>query len=104
MIRITVELVSARGADRDRLLGVAYITNTGEQAPNDTCTYTCWLSKTLPGRTHETWQAGRAAAMNDADLLNEEPDGIVRSFDNVKRGVWDLLYLALKGIVGSRNV
>lgn len=104
MIRITLELVSARGAARDRLLGVAYLANTGVKALDGTYSYKLWLSKTLSTRTEETWKTGRAAIdVDDVDLLARQPDGQVIAFDNVKRGAWDLLYLALKAVVGSRN-
>lgn len=109
MIRVTLELVSARGAARDRLLGVAYIANTGQQtllpnAAGAAIDYKVWLSKTIEGRTAEAWKTGRAAiSHDDIDLLNGPADGDIVAFNNVKRGAWDLLYLALKAIVGDRN-
>jgi len=108
VIRITVELVSARGADRDRLLGIAYIANTGQRAMAPAGVsrfdYKVWLSKTIAGRQQEAWKTGRAAiGMDDAEVLACQPDGTIQAFDNVKRGAWDLIYLALKAIVGTRN-
>ena len=106
MIRVTLELVSARGEARDRLLGVAYLANTGKSgSPRGLgFDYTVWLSKTIPGRTDEAWKTGRAAiTADDAALINEDPAGLVLGFDNVRRGAWDLLYLALQAVVGPRN-
>ena len=104
MIRITLEMVSARGAERDRLLGVAYLANTGERDAHGHPNYNVWLSKTIPGRTQELWKTGRAAITpEDIALLQGEPDGEIQGFDNVKRGAWDLLYKALKAVGGGRN-
>lgn len=102
MIRITVELVSARDAKRDRLLGVAYLANTGVMSGLG-YNYHVWLSKTLPGKTGQAWQTGRAAIADDAELLAGPPDDTVDGFDNKRRGAWDLIYLALKQVIGRRN-
>lgn len=107
MIRITVELVSARDANRDRLLGIAYIANTGRAHPSkppgsDKYAYQVWLSKTMVGQTDKVWKSGRAAIADDR-LIEDCMKGEVVEFDNVRRGAWDLLYLALKAIVGARN-
>lgn len=110
MIRVTLEMVSARGADRDRLLGVAYIANEGpvvtdvaNPVPLDDCAaYRIWLSKTIDERrTREKWLEGRAAIASKEmeDAISAE----VPAFDHVRRGAWDLLYLALKAVVGRRN-
>lgn len=88
MIRITVELVSAINPSRSRVLGVAEIANdvkTSAATGGDRGSYDVRLSKWAP-KTGETWKRGR-----------------VQNFDRVKRGAWDLLYLALKATVGSRN-
>lgn len=107
MIRVTLELVSAIDPSRDRLLGIAHIANTGRAAPHaapgsSKYTYEVWLSKNLPGRTKELWRRGRAAIPDD-QLLADQVAGEIIEFDNVKRGAWDLLYLALKAVVGGRN-
>lgn len=112
MIRVTVELVSARGADRDRLLGVAYIANDGGVVSEGRLlptkfNYKVWLSKTLPGKTGQLWKGGRLESIPEELEHVMQPDtGLqteVRCFDNVKRGVWDLLYLGLKAVVAGRN-
>lgn len=87
MIRITVELVSAI-TGRTSLLGVGKISNDGKRS-RDTAggrgDYFATFSKRAP-KQEETWKRGT-----------------VRDFDRVKRGAWDLLYLALRSAVGDRN-
>lgn len=88
MIRVTVELVSAIHPSRSRVLGVAEISNdvqTSLLTEGDRGAYDVRLSKWAP-KTGETWKRGR-----------------VEGFDRVKRGPWDLLFLALRGCVGDRN-
>lgn len=83
MIKVTVELISAVDPSRSKLLGIAVIANVGgDRSVGD---YVVKLSKWAP-KTSEVWRGGE-----------------VRGFDRVKRGSWDLLYLALKNIVGDRN-
>lgn len=87
MIRVTVELVSAVSPDRDRLLGVMTIANTGpldKSAPN-VCGYDVRLSKWAP-QEKITWRSGK-----------------VTKFDRVQRGPWDLMYLCLRATVARRN-
>src|SRR4051812_33702379 len=88
MIRVTVELVSALGRGGDRVLGVAEIANDLQrtQATDGARgAYNVRLSKMAP-KTKEVWKRGR-----------------VEDFDRRRRGSWDLLYLALRNIVGKRN-
>lgn len=102
MIRVTVELVSAIDPSRSRLLGVAEIGNDGEttreseglfgaynvrldEDEKPLADYQCRLSKWAP-KERDTWKRGRVAR-----------------FDRKRRGAWDLLYLALREIVGRRN-
>ncbi len=88
MIRITVELISAVAPERNKLLGVAEISNTGGKtaatrgALGD---YHVRLYK-APPKAHEIWRGGK-----------------VEAFDRVSRGVWDLMFLALRNVVGGRN-
>ena len=87
MIRVTVELISAR-TGKTSLLGKAFISNDGvksretDGAKGD---YDATFSKWAP-KDNQTWKKGR-----------------VVDFDRKKRGPWDLLYLALHSCVGSRN-
>lgn len=100
MIRVTVEMVSANGPERDRLLGVAYIANTG-RGEHGRYTYEVFLSKWAP-KEKEAWKRGRAGIPDDR-LLEDQMRGEVVAFDRNKRGAWDLLFLALRAVIGSRN-
>lgn len=100
MIRVTVELVSAIDPSRDRLLGVAHIANTGTLTGAG-CNYKVALSKWAP-RTRETWKQGRFSLQDD-QLEQDQMTGTVVGFDNVKRGAWDLLFVALRSLLADRN-
>lgn len=77
MIRVTVELISARGPERNRVLGVAEIVNDGS-GNSLLGTYRVRLSKFAP-KLHETWA-----------------EGIVTDFERQRRGPWDLIYQGLR--------
>ena len=98
MIRITVELVSAVSRDHDKLLGVGVISNIGgDEQYGD---YSVWLSKMEP-REREAWKQGRGK-LTPEDIQHFF-DTDVRQFDRERRGCWDLLYIALRQLVASRN-
>lgn len=97
MIVVTVELRSARGREFDRLLGVGTISNIGGNEKYGA--YKVSLSKMAPKERQE-WRGGTALADR---ALCEWVEGDVVEFDRERRGGWDLLYLALKAIVGGRN-
>ena len=101
MIRVTLEMVSARGRAHDRLLGVGWIANKGGSAAGTF--YEALFSKTLPGKTDQPWKSGYLALNDDAKLLVDVEPAEIPDFDNVARGAWDLLYLGLKAVVGRRN-
>lgn len=84
MIRVTVELVSAVNPSRNRLLGVAKIVNDGAG------------SETHGNYRVELSKAGRAVSQ-------VWRHGYVEGFPRKNRGGWDLLFLALRSCVGSRN-
>jgi len=99
VIKITVELVSAVSRDRDRLLGVGIISNVGgDEARGD---YHVSLSKMAP-KERQAWKTGTVTLTDIADMLDTF-EGDVTNFDRVRRGCWDLLYLALRPLVGARN-
>lgn len=88
MIKVTVELISAVDESRNKILGIGYIANDGNMS---------YLSDGKLGNYH-------------VKLTKMEPqekviwkEGTVCRFPRKKRGAWDLLYLALKNIVGDRN-
>jgi len=85
MIRISVELLSAVDTSRNRLLGVAEISNDGNSRSEHVGSYNVKLSKWAP-KQNETWKLGRVVA-----------------FPRKKLGVWDLIYVALRNTVGGRN-
>lgn len=88
MIKVTVELVSAIHPSRSRILGVAEISNDGQQTlftDGDEGNYNYRLSKFAP-RLNQDWRRGR-----------------ISGFDRVKRGPWDLLYQILRDAVADRN-
>lgn len=82
MIKVTVELISAIHPSRNRVLGVATITNDGT-GTETIGNYDVSLSKA--GGVQE-WRGGR-----------------VEGFKRLRLGGWDLLYRALRNIVGSRS-
>lgn len=87
MIRVTVELLPHGDESRKRHLGTCEIANDLEESlasRGDLGSYAVRLSKW--GQPTQTWKRGR-----------------VGGFDRIKRGPWDLLYLALKDTVGYRN-
>lgn len=98
MIRITVEMESARGREYDRLLGVGVISNIGGDATHGD--YSVWLSKMQP-RERQAWKEGRIPLT--VDEVQHFFDTDITHFDREKRGCWDLLYIALRQLVGSRN-
>lgn len=93
MIEVTVKLISAVHPSRSRILGVATIANTGEIRKSGKPRYVGKFSKWAP-KENETWK------WNTFEVDEVE----VVDFDNVKRGPWDLLYLALRAIVAKRNL
>lgn len=98
MIKITVELVSAVSSDRDKLLGVGLISNIGgDEQYGD---YSVWLSRMEP-REREAWKQGRGRLT--AEDIHYFFDTDVLHFDRERRGCWDLIFLALRQLVASRN-
>lgn len=98
MIKITVELVSANGHVHDKLLGVGVISNIGGDAQFGD--YSVWLSKMAP-KEREAWKQGRDRLT--ADDYQQFFDTDVTHFDREKRGCWDLIYIALRQLIGARN-
>lgn len=97
MIRVTVELVSAIDPSRDRILGIGTITNVGLSEGRKTfADYSVVLSMREP-RQLCTWRHRRLTL--DEDVYK----GIVEGFPREKLGAWDLLFRALRAVVGDRN-
>lgn len=88
VIRVTVELVSARGEAHNEVLGCAVIANDGvrsQQTGGARGSYDVALSK-RGAKVNEIWRCGK-----------------VKDFNRKRLGAWDLLYLALRATVGERN-
>ena len=101
MIKITVELVSANGRERDKLLGVGIISNISEPGGDPRYgDYSVWLSKMAP-QDRQAWREGRGRIT--AEDLQHFFDTDVTHFDREKRGAWDLIYIALRQLVAGRN-
>ena len=84
MIRVTVELVSSRGAAHNELLGVGLIGNDGDGTP------------TIGHYTYTLGKRGTKA-------LQAWRQGAVRDFPRKRLGGWDLLFRVLRDAVGKRN-
>ena len=82
MVKITVELVSARGREHDKVLGVGYISNdaTGEDSLGH------YNVKLMRADNRGSWREGR-----------------VENFPRLRLGCWDLLFRALRETIGDRN-
>lgn len=106
MIVVTVELKSANGREHDKLLGIATITNVGGNAAYGI--YKVFLGKMAP-RTRQAWKEEHVGIPLEIVEIVENVENVdyvegdIEKFDRLKRGPWDLLYVALKAIVGERN-
>ena len=84
MLRITIELLRYGDASNPEHLGTGYISNDGS-GDLKTGNYDVKLSKR--DNPEDIWRYGR-----------------VRGFPRLQKGPWDLLFVALRGCVGKRNV
>jgi hypothetical protein len=83
MLRVTVELLPQGDETKAEHLGTATIANDGTgtiEFGNYVARFSKW------GQPNDIWKKGT-----------------VRNFPRKGRGPWDLLYLALRDAVGSRN-
>lgn len=92
MIRCTIELLPGGDESRARVIGLVEIANIGGTV--ELGTYAVILKKTPPfaGALREAWRRGRYASGEDDEVIAGEVVGHHRT----KRGVYDLLYRALK--------
>jgi hypothetical protein len=82
MIRVTVDVLSARGSEYNRsYTAVIYNDATGDEAVGN---YVVQLMRN--GSKTSVWKAGE-----------------VKRFPRLKLGVWDLVFRALRETVGERN-
>lgn len=83
MLRVTIEIIPKGDESRKRHLGTLDIVNDGT-GNSEIGNYTVRLAKF--GRPNQTWI-----------------HGVVRGFDRIRRGPYDLLLQCLIATVGSRN-
>lgn len=83
MVVVTVELWPGGDPTRKRHLGTAWIANDGT---GDRRTGNYWVKLFSRGKRPRLWK-----------------EGIVRGFPRKDLLAWDLVYRALRNIVGSRN-
>lgn len=103
MLRVTIELLPGGSEVHKRVIGLMEICNLGGD-PCGKCAYAVVLKKTEPfaGALKAAWKKGVVSATGDfADSVGRlEDDEIhvekVEGFDRVKRGSYDLVYLALR--------
>lgn len=88
MIRVTVELISAISPSRNRVLGIATISNDGHK-----------FTETNGVRSDYDVEINQAGQHFDQIWKRTR----VLDFPRKRLGAWDLLYRALKDIVGKRN-
>lgn len=100
MIRCTIEMVPLGDESRKRTIGLIEIANdaTGSAERGN---YVVVLKKTPPwhGALNDTWRKAKLQDDCGEEVLTGKIEGLHRS----KRGVYDLLYRALKACVGGRN-
>ena len=102
MIRCTIELLPGGNEARARTIGLVEIANIG--GTQDVGNYAVVLTKTPPfaGALKAAWRKGRLTKDGEevSGIMTGEDDeiiaGIVEGHHRTKRGVYDLLYRALK--------
>lgn len=111
MIRATFELLPGGDETRARCIGVMEIANIAMR-PDGTADYAVALKKTPPfrGALKAAWRKGRVAGGDralDAALAGEDDEMIValaEGHHRTRRGVYDLLYRALRACgLDARN-
>lgn len=84
MVRVTIELLPRGSEAHKRHLGTVLIANTGAQGPGPVGDYTVTCS--MRGRPDQVWKS--------AEVLG---------FPRKRLGAYDLLFRALRNVVGFRN-
>lgn len=103
MIRCTIELLPGGDESRRRTIGLVEIANTAV-LPGDFGEYAVVLTRTPPftGALRQAWRRGRIGC--SADIVDQVQPGedeeiivaTVSGHHRTRRGVYDLLYRALK--------
>lgn len=99
MIRATIELIPCGVEEKKRVIGLVEIANCGGDA--DTGNYIVMLKKSPPyeGALKNLWRKG---VLSDG-AAKQVDTGYIEGFQRLRRGPYDLLYRALKSVVGERN-
>ena len=99
MIRCIIELVPHGVEEKKRTIGLVEIANIGGDA--ELGNYVVTLKKSAPwrGALKDVWRQGEF--LGGAAIKVES--GKFEGFDRQYRGPYDLLYRALKAVVGERN-
>jgi len=94
MLRCTIEILPFGNEDQKKILGIVEIANTGT-GTETIGNYRVILKKTPPfaGALKTAWRNGKLQIGRDDE---EAIVGAVDGFHRQKRGVYDLLWLALK--------
>jgi len=87
MIRVTMELISARTGETE-LLGIAEICNDGNG------------SQSIGHYVAKLGKRGRPVLQDGRQIWRH---GRVLNFPRLRLGAWDLLYRCLRSAVGDRN-
>lgn len=103
MIRVTFDLLPGGDAARARTIGIMEIANIQTRL-DGTADYAVALKKTPPfaGALRTAWKTGRVSSNDhalNAAIVGEDDDLIValaEGHHRTRRGVYDLLYRALK--------
>ncbi|MBZ9921807.1 hypothetical protein LB579_29380 [Mesorhizobium sp. BR1-1-7] len=103
MIRVTFDLLPGGNEQRVRTIGIMEIANVVTR-PDGTADYAVAMKKTPPfsGALRDAWRKGRVtsndAAINGA-LSGEDEEmivGLAEGHHRTRRGVYDLLFRAMK--------
>lgn len=99
MIRCTIELIPHGVEEKKRVIGLVEIANKGGNA--EVADYVVTLQKSAPwrGMLKDVWKRGEFR--DGAGKFVEY--GKFEGFYRQERGPYDLLYRALKAVVGERN-
>jgi hypothetical protein len=103
MIRVTFEILPGGDAGRARVIGLMEIANLATN-PDGTASYAVVMKKTPPftGALRAAWRKGRVAAASDRldQVIAGEDDellaALVTGHHRTRRGVYDLLYRAMR--------